>query len=281
MIAEAENNLDSRRRAGHRAEIPRRRTSPYLATVGSTGPASLACAVHIAPFKLVITRANREPIVGACPGRVRGGARSRRRHRPIEIRRTTLRWRGARLSGVAPMLGMRLRIHETRKIVESDLRLRRPDVRPATADDQQTADGLDRRLRGGSTQFRSRSIPSRVVADAIARGRLYVWDDGGPVSMAAWTGKTPNGVRINFVYTPARAARQRLRHGLRESRSPCSNSSRATRSAGSTPTVSSAASPNHLQADRLLAGVGCQSEYLLEIVAGRQSTRRRAQLRSR
>ena len=41
-----------------------------------------------------------------------------------------------------------------------------------------------------------------MIGDAIDRGRLYVWDDGRPVSMAAWTGKTPNGVRINFVYTP-------------------------------------------------------------------------------
>ena len=43
---------------------------------------------------------------------------------------------------------------------------------------------------------------ARVVADAVGRGRLHVWENGEPVSMAAWTGKTPNGVRINFVYTP-------------------------------------------------------------------------------
>ena len=42
----------------------------------------------------------------------------------------------------------------------------------------------------------------RVVEDAIKRGRLHVWEDARPVSMAAWTGKTPSGVRINFVYTP-------------------------------------------------------------------------------
>ena len=42
-----------------------------------------------------------------------------------------------------------------------------------------------------------------MTADAIRRQRLYVWDDQGqPVSMAAWSGKTPNGVRIIFVYTP-------------------------------------------------------------------------------
>ena len=42
----------------------------------------------------------------------------------------------------------------------------------------------------------------RIVQDAITRGRLHVWENDRPVSMAAWTGKTPSGVRINFVYTP-------------------------------------------------------------------------------
>ena len=30
----------------------------------------------------------------------------------------------------------------------------------------------------------------------------YLWDDGGPVSVAAAGGPTPNGVRIGPVYTP-------------------------------------------------------------------------------
>jgi predicted GNAT family acetyltransferase len=37
---------------------------------------------------------------------------------------------------------------------------------------------------------------------AIADGRLFFWDDGHPVAMAGWAGRTPNGVRINSVYTP-------------------------------------------------------------------------------
>jgi predicted GNAT family acetyltransferase len=36
----------------------------------------------------------------------------------------------------------------------------------------------------------------------IEMKRLYVWCDPEPVSMAASVGPTPNGVRINFVYTP-------------------------------------------------------------------------------
>lgn len=31
---------------------------------------------------------------------------------------------------------------------------------------------------------------------------LYLWEDGRPVSMAAQDGPTPNGIRVNAVYTP-------------------------------------------------------------------------------
>jgi predicted GNAT family acetyltransferase len=39
---------------------------------------------------------------------------------------------------------------------------------------------------------------------AIAEGRPHIWetDSGVPVSVAAWAGPTPNGIRVNFVYTP-------------------------------------------------------------------------------
>ncbi len=60
MMAEAENNLLLGVAQGI-ARSPAAAKNPYLATVGNeTGV--LACAVHIAPYKLVITRANREPI---------------------------------------------------------------------------------------------------------------------------------------------------------------------------------------------------------------------------
>ena len=34
------------------------------------------------------------------------------------------------------------------------------------------------------------------------RATLFVWEDEKPVSMAGWSGKTPRGVRVIFVYTP-------------------------------------------------------------------------------
>jgi GNAT superfamily N-acetyltransferase len=49
----------------------------------------------------------------------------------------------------------------------------------------------------------------RAMAErAIRETRLFVWKDPQPVSMAAWAGPTPRGVRINFVYTPPELRRR-------------------------------------------------------------------------
>ena len=40
------------------------------------------------------------------------------------------------------------------------------------------------------------------VRGKMAARQLFVWDAGGPVSMAAWVGRTEQGVRIGYVYTP-------------------------------------------------------------------------------
>lgn len=44
--------------------------------------------------------------------------------------------------------------------------------------------------------------PGDAAREQIDEGRLYVWEDGRPVSMAAWAGRTGRTVRINAVYTP-------------------------------------------------------------------------------
>ena len=198
MKAEAENNLMLGVAQGI-SRNPAAAQSVYLATVdGAAGV--LACAVHIAPFKLVITRAGREPIAALARDvferiplldGVTGPSRS--------AEDFALAWR--RLSGVEPRLDLRLRIHETRKVVDSDLPAPAGRFRQAAPADQALLTEWtkvfvsDARIAEPVDAF-------RVVEDAVKRGRLHVWEDGRPVSMAAWTGKTPSGVRINFVYTP-------------------------------------------------------------------------------
>src|SRR5688572_6055924 len=132
MMAEAENNLLLGVAQGI-ARNPAAAKNPYLATVGSEHGV-LACAVHIAPFKLIITRANREPIAAlardvfeAVPHLegVTGPSRS--------ADDFSLAW--SKLSGVEPVLGMRLRIHETRKVVETGLPSAPGYFRPAAPAD--------------------------------------------------------------------------------------------------------------------------------------------------
>jgi predicted GNAT family acetyltransferase len=198
MTAEAENNLLLGVAQGM-ARNPAAARNPYLATVGNDRGV-LACAVHIAPFKLVITRATREPIAAlardvfeAVPGLdgVTGPSRS--------AEDFSLEW--SRLAGVSPVPGMRFRIHETRKVVDSNLPSAPGHFRAAILADVNL-------LTAWADAFVSEAHmtdpvdASRIVEDSISRGRLHVWDSGGPVSMAAWAGKTPSGVRINFVYTP-------------------------------------------------------------------------------
>jgi predicted GNAT family acetyltransferase len=204
LKAEAENNLILGVAQGI-ARNPSAAPNAYLATVGNDASV-LACAVHIAPFKVVITRANREPIAAlahdafdAIPelDGVTGPSRS--------AGDFALAW--SRLSGAEPALAMRLRIHETRRVVEPGVPAAPGHLRPADTSDIPLLAAWTE-VFVSDARVREPVDARQVVEDAITRGRLHVWDDARPVSMAAWTGKTPNGVRINFVYTPRELRRR-------------------------------------------------------------------------
>lgn len=52
------------------------------------------------------------------------------------------------------------------------------------------------------------SVEAFLSADPELRG-LTIWDvDGSPVSMAGYTGPTPHGIRVSYVYTPAALRRK-------------------------------------------------------------------------
>lgn len=44
--------------------------------------------------------------------------------------------------------------------------------------------------------------PAGTVREDVINQRLFVWDDGGAVAMATWTGRTERTVRIGIAYTP-------------------------------------------------------------------------------
>ena len=72
--------------------------------------------------------------------------------------------------------------------------------RPATAADLATLTSY----AAGFYRDIGEPAPTGVMERTVSEGRLFVWcdSDGRIVSMAAWAGPTPNGARVNFVYTP-------------------------------------------------------------------------------
>ena len=75
-------------------------------------------------------------------------------------------------------------------------------MRAATADDFPL---VGRWLEGFFADIREPSArDGRAIAEErIGQGVVRLWElDGTSVSMAAYSGRTPNGIRINLVYTP-------------------------------------------------------------------------------
>ena len=170
----------------------------YLATVDRDG-AVAACAIRTPPFKAVITAG--EPAALDCLvtdlaerypdlAQVHGPEPAVSHFAGVWSKRT----------GVPSMQGTRHRLFEIREVsrVASGVG---GALRPATERDLAT-------IIAWTTAFIAEALPGDPLdpethaADAIAMRRLSVWEDGAPVSMAGWAGKTPRGVRVTFVYTP-------------------------------------------------------------------------------
>ncbi len=85
-------------------------------------------------------------------------------------------------------------------------RLRSGGLRPARADDASllvdwmALFAADAGLPESETIAYQQRVPSLIDA-----GMLFVWDDGRPVSMAFFQGKTPHGIRVSMVFTPREA----------------------------------------------------------------------------
>ncbi len=75
------------------------------------------------------------------------------------------------------------------------------ELRPAHSDDLSLLAGwLDAFIE--ETGISNPRTGLQIAQAGIDEGRIFVWDDGGPVSTALWSRPTPNGVTINAVYTP-------------------------------------------------------------------------------
>ncbi len=104
----------------------------------------------------------------------------------------------ALLRGARVMRTVSQRIFELREVVPPPSPPR-GELRQARVDE---AELLAAWISGFLTEVREVGDSEALVTERLRRGRIYLWDDDGPRTMAAWAGKTPHGVRVNFVYTP-------------------------------------------------------------------------------
>jgi predicted GNAT family acetyltransferase len=198
MRAEIENNLilGIAQAIAQQTLIPKER--PYFATAVDHGEV-VACAIRTPPHKLIISRADADAasaiardafaLYPKLPG-VNGpeptvGAFARA-------------W--AALAGNAARVGMQQRIYVIHRLEQ-----RQPPVTGVLRRAEES--DLDIATRWVAAFLRDAnpsevSDPSELARRFFGYGGLFVWDDGEPVSMTGFGGKTPSGVRVSLVYTP-------------------------------------------------------------------------------
>lgn len=171
---------------------------PYLATV-EIKPETIGCAARTPPHKLVITAlpaaamqalaGDVADFYGSLPG-VFGPEPAAALFAEC--------WRAR--TGAAVHRGISTQIYEIERVLPAS-RVAPGRMRLAQPADREVATSW-------IAAFYAEAVPTdrvdaaQIAAERIDRGTLFIWEDARPVSMASWGGKTPNGVRINLVYTP-------------------------------------------------------------------------------
>jgi uncharacterized protein len=167
LEAEVENSLILGVARSVAAEPIVTHPAPYFACVRDSDEI-LVCAFRTLPERLCLTRARRTEALPALAAEANAA-------NPVSQRIYVLR----AVDPVEPWPPGRFRIAE-----EGDLDL------------------IVRWVKDFLVDIGERGNPREISEARIRDRKFFVWEDKVPVSMAAWAGKTPSGVRINFVYTP-------------------------------------------------------------------------------
>ena len=207
---EAENNLVLGL-AASLAEGASGYSSPlYFATIERAGQVA-GCAFRTPPYKIGLTRMP----LDAAPLLARDVAEVYD-HLPAAlgpvdaVRAFGEAW--AALRGVTVRPGPRQRIHSLEHVILPSP-MAPGAVRPAGPDDISL---VVRWLQSfivatGHPETDAAALARRLAGGTGRDSRLALWEDGVPVSMAGCSGRTRQGVRIGYVYTPRQAPAQRLR----------------------------------------------------------------------
>jgi ribosomal protein S18 acetylase RimI-like enzyme len=196
---EAENNLVLGLALGLRDAPPSAAPAPWLITVHDGGRVA-GCALRTPPRGLVLTQAD----VGAL-GTLLASLGPEELRLPRVTGPEPASSDFATLWSRASKRPSRVRLSQWFYATEEILPLaRRAQGRLRRADEVDlpwVADSVASFLRDTHTD--EPTPPAELARARLRAGQLSLWEeDGRPVCMAGWQGRTPNGVRVGFVYTP-------------------------------------------------------------------------------
>lgn len=198
MRREAENNLMLGVVRTLIDQPDRYTEKPYLASLDHGG-AAIACAIRTPPFPVALTRMPQEALEIVVQDLETVYHDLPRMLAPDTTAQAFAEmW--ARRTGAKAHLRRGQRIYQ---LDEVTLPQRHPagELRQATAEDFDTVSGW---LEAFNTELHevAHPDPRDRTTQCIHDGAAFLWEDQRPVSMALWTGRTPNGIRISGVYTP-------------------------------------------------------------------------------
>ena len=195
--AEAENILPLGICAGLRSAVPA--PPPYLAIV-EDGGRPVSVAMMTPPRKLVVSSAPHAALDALCADLVDGGVPVPGVHgRAVVAETFSALWR--RRTGEGASLERGLRIYQLTSVISP--RSIAGQLRQAVPADLPLVEAWGHAFVTDTGLIdEAESIPNDVRR-AVRDSQLFVWDEGTPTAMAAWTGPTPNGVRVTLVYTPS------------------------------------------------------------------------------
>lgn len=205
LAMEAENNLFLGLLAGLVAGTTASNGPPYLAAVVE-GAKVLGAALMTPPHNLVLARCRSAEVLSLLARDVRTGSR------PVPgvlAEKATAElfcavWEEQ--TGERAELTKAERIYELSEVLP--VHSVSGAIRPARADDRDllvawTAAFME---EAGATQGDFREAAEWSVRGRLAarpnEGGLFLWDDGGAVALAGYSGPTPTGIRVGPVYTP-------------------------------------------------------------------------------
>ncbi len=194
---EAENNLILGLVGALGAEPIKSRPRHHLWVFRSAG-ATVGAAFWTPPFPAVVTRLPREAILAWLDAlRSEGFAPPGVSAVPETAEDVAREWCGR--EGLAFTTKMRLWIHRLNRLPFVH---RAPGaVRVARWEDMERlvewTDAFNR-----ETKVDDPMKARECVEGFLRNGRLWVWEDGTLTAMAGYSGPTPNGIRVNLVYTP-------------------------------------------------------------------------------